>query len=729
MSATNFTPISLYYSTTASAVPLAANLVPGELAINTADGKLYYEDSSGVVQVLASKAGALGDVVGPASATDNALARFDLTTGKLIQNSVGILSDAGVLTGLTGLTSSGSITLSSLTSGRVTYAGASGLLTDSANLLYSGTDLTVYGLTVGRGAGAISTNTVVGSGALAGSNTGANNAAFGSNVLGVNTSGTVNAGFGINSLAANTTGASNSGFGVASLSGNTTGSFNTAVGQAALQLNTTASNNTAVGYQAGYTNTTGTNLVAVGYQTLYSNTTGNNNVAVGYGTLGSNITGSENVAMGYGALDANTTAVGNTALGHDSLGANSTGASNVAVGYHSLLNNTTVSNNTAIGYQAGYANTTGQITAVGHRVLYGNTTGAGNTGVGGNDGSVGSALLSNTTGNYNIAVGTGALLSNTTASNNTAVGYQAGYSNTTGAGFTALGYQAGYSNTANFVTAVGQSALYTNTGVGNTAFGRVAGYSVTSGTYNTILGHQAGYALTTGSFNTFVGAQNSVGEGCGGSITTGAKNTILGGFSGNQGGLDIRTASNYIVLSDGDGNPRGVFNNNGTFFIGAFTSPAGTQRLVLTANGSAGIEPMLFNELRSTAATENYVFFYRNGSQVGAITNTLSATAYVTSSDYRLKENITPMTGALATVAQLKPVTYKWKATGENGQGFIAHELQAVVPDCVSGEKDAIDADGKPKYQGIDTSFLVATLTAAIQELKAEFDAYKATHP
>ena len=87
------------------------------------------------------------------------------------------------------------------------------------------------------------------------------------------------------------------------------------------------------------------------------------------------------------------------------------------------------------------------------------------------------------------------------------------------------------------------------------------------------------------------------------------------------------------------------------------------------------------------------------------------------------------MTGALAIVAQLKPVTYKWKVDGSDGQGFIAHELQAVVPDCVSGEKDAIDADGKPKYQGVDTSFLVATLTAAIQELKAEFDAYKATHP
>jgi hypothetical protein len=70
-------------------------------------------------------------------------------------------------------------------------------------------------------------------------------------------------------------------------------------------------------------------------------------------------------------------------------------------------------------------------------------------------------------------------------------------------------------------------------------------------------------------------------------------------------------------------------------------------------------------------------------------------------------------------VALLKPVTYKWKVDGSDGQGFIAHELNEVVPDCVSGEKDAVDADGNPVHQGIDTSFLVATLTAAIQEQQA----------
>jgi hypothetical protein len=114
---------------------------------------------------------------------------------------------------------------------------------------------------------------------------------------------------------------------------------------------------------------------------------------------------------------------------------------------------------------------------------------------------------------------------------------------------------------------------------------------------------------------------------------------------------------------------------------------------------------------------------------VGSITVSSTSTAYNTSSDYRLKNTIAPMTGALAKVALLKPCTYKWNADGSDGEGFIAHELAEVVPQCVTGEKDAVDAEGKPQYQGIDTSFLVATLTAAIQELKAEFYAYKASHP
>ena len=117
----------------------------------------------------------------------------------------------------------------------------------------------------------------------------------------------------------------------------------------------------------------------------------------------------------------------------------------------------------------------------------------------------------------------------------------------------------------------------------------------------------------------------------------------------------------------------------------------------------------------TTSSTGAAVFWNSNG-QVGNINVSGTVTSYITSSDYRLKENIAPMTGALDKVSQLKPVIYTWKSDGSNGQGFIAHELQAVVPDCVNGEKDAVNEDGSIKPQGVDTSFLVATLTAAIQE-------------
>jgi len=138
-----------------------------------------------------------------------------------------------------------------------------------------------------------------------------------------------------------------------------------------------------------------------------------------------------------------------------------------------------------------------------------------------------------------------------------------------------------------------------------------------------------------------------------------------------------------------------------------------------------------FSANLTTSSGDQFYFRTNSGANLaGYITcPTASTTSYLSISDYRLKENVLPMTGALAKIAQLNPCTYTWKADGLQGQGFIAHELQAVVPDCVAGEKDAIDKDGKPKYQGVDTSFLVATVVAALQELKADFDAYKLSHP
>jgi hypothetical protein len=128
---------------------------------------------------------------------------------------------------------------------------------------------------------------------------------------------------------------------------------------------------------------------------------------------------------------------------------------------------------------------------------------------------------------------------------------------------------------------------------------------------------------------------------------------------------------------------------------------------------------------RTSGAAQTHFQFINGGATVGDISTSTTNTAYSTSSDYRLKNTISPITGALAKVALLKPCTYKWNIDGSDGQGFIAHELAEVVPQCVKGEKDAVDEEGNPKYQGIDTSFLVATLTAAIQEQQAMIESLR----
>jgi hypothetical protein len=157
-----------------------------------------------------------------------------------------------------------------------------------------------------------------------------------------------------------------------------------------------------------------------------------------------------------------------------------------------------------------------------------------------------------------------------------------------------------------------------------------------------------------------------------------------------------------------------VIDSSGNLLVG--TTSGGNGRIEVY--GVPNSLPAIKTFQNATTSQQAIAFGNPNG-VVGSITTSGSATAFNTSSDYRLKENITPMTGALASVSQLKPVTYTWKVDGVASQGFIAHELQEVVPDCVTGEKDAVDENGNPVYQGIDTSFLVATLTAAIQELKA----------
>jgi hypothetical protein len=185
-------------------------------------------------------------------------------------------------------------------------------------------------------------------------------------------------------------------------------------------------------------------------------------------------------------------------------------------------------------------------------------------------------------------------------------------------------------------------------------------------------------------------------------------------------------ATNLALYTNGA--ERARIDSSGNLLVGTTTTAPGygnTAVGVRVSNGvsnfSASSVDWVMTVNQNTADGANrYLINFRNANvSVGGIVGNGTSTTYTTTSDYRLKENVAPMQNALATVAALKPVTYTWKSNGSAGQGFIAHELQAVVPDCVTGEKDAVDKDGKPKYQGVDTSFLVATLVAALQEQQA----------
>ena len=121
--------------------------------------------------------------------------------------------------------------------------------------------------------------------------------------------------------------------------------------------------------------------------------------------------------------------------------------------------------------------------------------------------------------------------------------------------------------------------------------------------------------------------------------------------------------------------------------------------------------------LRRRSGDGAIVGFRRDTTLVGTISVTTTATAYNTSSDYRLKENIVPIGSSIGRLLQLKPSRFNFIADPDKTvDGFIAHEVQAVVPEAINGEKDAVDVDGNPIYQGIDQSKLVPLLTAALQE-------------
>jgi hypothetical protein len=217
-------------------------------------------------------------------------------------------------------------------------------------------------------------------------------------------------------------------------------------------------------------------------------------------------------------------------------------------------------------------------------------------------------------------------------------------------------------------------------------------------------------------------------------MTTGSKNVILGSYDGNGGGLDIRTSSNNIVLSDGDGNPRIYVDSAGSVFVNSTSAATGPSVGMVNARSGtntnafvASVEQAGYTAYAVSATTNDLGMWLYNrttSSNVGSIRLNSASTSYLTSSDHRLKENVVELTGATDRLKQLEPKRFNFIVDADNTvDGFLAHEVQAVVPEAVDGTHNEVDDDGNPVYQGIDQSKLVPLLVATIKELEARITA------
>jgi len=419
----------------------------------------------------------------------------------------------------------------------------------------------------------------------------------------------------------------------------------------------------------------GTDNVALGNTALDSVTSGTNNTAIGSNALTALTTASNNTAIGLDALVANTGSNFNVAIGNYSLDAQVSGGRNVGIGYNAIGSDTTGARSTAVGWGAlANQNFTGSEASFNVAVGY-------------------NCLQTNTTGQYNSALGYQTSFSNISGSNNISVGYQSLYENTTGGTNTVLGSTAGYSNA---------------TGSANVFIGSRAGYSSTA-SFNTFVGTDAG-RFSTGTQNTFVGCSDAVAGSCGELMTTGNKNTIIGAFNGNKGGLDIRTSSNNIVLSDGDGNPRFHINSTGHFKAnpnGARDKVAqiheighdGTDEILYIESGNTSYNNVICTVLANRNTTNNNFYAYRyfndaaNAAKFlvadsGNVTNTNNS--YGAISDVKLKQDIVDAGSQWEDIKNLQVRKYRWKAepNGPLQLGLVAQEVEAVSAGLVETHND-----------------------------------------
>jgi hypothetical protein len=166
-----------------------------------------------------------------------------------------------------------------------------------------------------------------------------------------------------------------------------------------------------------------------------------------------------------------------------------------------------------------------------------------------------------------------------------------------------------------------------------------------------------------------------------------------------------------------------VIKQNGNVGIGT-TSPS-SSKLVIESDGTTfGTYGSTIN-LTAASGTRYHIIFRENGTERGSITSNGTTVAYNSVSDYRLKDITGPLIDSGTFIDALKPKVGTWKSDGSKFVGFLAHEFAEVSPSSVNGEKDAVDAEGNPKYQGMQASSaeVIANLVAELQSVRARLAA------
>ncbi len=191
-------------------------------------------------------------------------------------------------------------------------------------------------------------------------------------------------------------------------------------------------------------------------------------------------------------------------------------------------------------------------------------------------------------------------------------------------------------------------------------------------------------------------------------------------ITGSNGNL--RLNSTTATLFDMAGSEVSRINSSGTLLIGKTSDTTTTEGHVLGYSGylhttRSGAVAHILNRTTSNGIVVQY---RRDNTAVGSVSVTASATSYNTSSDYRLKENVTADWDATTRLKQLNPVRFNFIADADTTvDGFLAHEVQSIVPEAITGTKDEVDDDGNPVMQGIDQSKIVPLLVKTIIELEA----------